>query len=166
LEARKNAWGDSRALTSERKSLSYAYLQNVFLLELKRKHEWLRMVPSQTLQVAIQNLERAYVNFFKNQAGFPKFKTKFSRSSFCIPQLRPGFFPRFFSQIFFPDFFQRKEGFADTMRIPKMDSPLRYRNHRHPPEGAVAKQAWVCLEPSGDCFVSILFQKKRALWWL
>ncbi len=110
------------------------------------------MVPSQTLQVAIQNLERAYVIFFsKIKQAFQNLRQNLVAVHFVYPSC---------VQVFFPGFFQRKEGFADTMRIPKMDSPLRYRNHRHPPEGAVAKQAWVSLEPSGDCFVSILFQKK------
>jgi putative transposase len=38
------------------------------------------------LQQALQNLERAYTNFFQKRADFPKFKKKGQRESFRIPQ--------------------------------------------------------------------------------
>ena len=56
------------------------------LPELKSEKEFLKEVPSQSLQQAIKNLDSAYVNFFrKNSSGFPKFKKKGVRDGFRIP---------------------------------------------------------------------------------
>ena len=56
------------------------------LPELKSEKEFLKEVPSQSLQQAIRNLDSAYSNFFrKNGSGFPKFKKKGVRDSFRIP---------------------------------------------------------------------------------
>ena len=56
------------------------------LTELKSEKEFLKEVPSQSLQQAIRNLDSAYSNFFrKNGSGFPKFKKKGARDSFRIP---------------------------------------------------------------------------------
>ena len=56
------------------------------LPELKSEKEFLKEVPSQSLQQAIRNLDAAYSNFFrKNGSGFPKFKKKGVRDSFRIP---------------------------------------------------------------------------------
>ena len=56
------------------------------LPELKSEKEFLKEVPSQSLQQAIRNLDSAYSNFFrKGGSGFPKFKKKGARDSFRIP---------------------------------------------------------------------------------
>ena len=56
------------------------------LTELKSEKEFLKEVPSQSLQQAIRNLSSAYSNFFrKNGSGFPKFKKKGARDSFRMP---------------------------------------------------------------------------------
>jgi putative transposase len=57
------------------------------LPELKKECEWLKEINSQSLQVAITNLDTAYSNFFKEKAKFPKFKSKKkSTQNFNIPQ--------------------------------------------------------------------------------
>ena len=56
------------------------------LTALKSEKEFLKEVPSQSLQQSIKNLSSAYSNFFrKNGGGFPKFKKKGARDSFRIP---------------------------------------------------------------------------------
>ena len=56
------------------------------LPELKSEKEFLKEVPSQSLQQSIRNLDSAYSNFFrKGGSGFPKFKKKGVRDSFRIP---------------------------------------------------------------------------------
>ena len=56
------------------------------LTVLKSENEFLREVPSQSLQQAIRNLSSAYSNFFKkNGSGFPRFKKKGARDSFRLP---------------------------------------------------------------------------------
>lgn len=49
------------------------------LPDLKKDFDWIRDVPSQTLQASIERLERSYQNFFrsfKKGGGYPKFASK------------------------------------------------------------------------------------------
>lgn len=53
---------------------------------LKKEKEFLKEVPSQTLQQSILDLDKAYKNFFKRgNKGFPKFKKKNINDSYRIP---------------------------------------------------------------------------------
>lgn len=78
------------ALNKERyekkeKRLGYAGLC-ALLPAWKIEHPFLSEVPAQALQQALKNLERAYANFFKKRAKFPKFHKKGQRNGFRIPQ--------------------------------------------------------------------------------
>ena len=56
-------------------------------LAKKEEYSWLQEVLSQSLQQSIQNLDTAYIKFFKEKTGFPKFKSKRThRYSYRIPQ--------------------------------------------------------------------------------
>ena len=61
----------------DKKSDNY-YAQAATLTELKKKEEtvWLKEVNSQSLQFALRCLDTAYVNFFRGNAKFPRFKSK------------------------------------------------------------------------------------------
>ena len=62
---------------------------NKMITKLKKDEKtcWLQEVNAQSLQQSIQNMETAYINFFRNKKGFPKFKSKKShRYSYRIPQ--------------------------------------------------------------------------------
>ena len=48
--------------------------------------EWLKDAPSQALQHALKDLDRAYTNFFAKRADFPRFKRKGSGDSFRYPE--------------------------------------------------------------------------------
>ena len=48
--------------------------------------EWLKDSPSQALQHALKDLEKAYKNFFEKRADFPRFKKKGMGDSFRYPQ--------------------------------------------------------------------------------
>ncbi len=48
--------------------------------------EWLKDSPSQALQHALKDLEKAYKNFFEQRADFPRFKKKGMGDSFRYPQ--------------------------------------------------------------------------------
>ena len=67
--------------------LGYAALCKA-LTEWKATPEtlWLNETPSQALQQALKNLERAYKNFFEKRADFPRFKKKGQSDSFRYPQ--------------------------------------------------------------------------------
>ena len=47
--------------------------------------EWLKDAPSQALQHALKDLEKAYKNFFAKRADCPRFKRKGSGDSFRYP---------------------------------------------------------------------------------
>jgi len=72
---------------NEKTSLNY-YDNARTLTELKKDEEfvWLKEVNSQSLQAAIRNLDIAYKNFFNKQNKFPRFKSKYDRQSFKVPQ--------------------------------------------------------------------------------
>ncbi len=69
------------------KKLGYAELCKV-LTAWKKQPEthWLNNTPSQALQQALKDLERAYKNFFEKRADFPRFKKKGRSDSFRYPQ--------------------------------------------------------------------------------
>ncbi|PVU64736.1 transposase, partial [Plesiomonas shigelloides] len=48
--------------------------------------QWLKESPSQPLQQALKDLERAYKNFFQKRASFPRFKKCGHSDSFRYPQ--------------------------------------------------------------------------------
>lgn len=79
LETKITAW------TSARKNLTCIDLANQ-MKELKdTEAQWLHECPSQSLQMALRNLDNAYTKFFKG-GGFPKFKSKHNRQSIQFPQ--------------------------------------------------------------------------------
>ena len=65
------------------------YELNKKITELSKdeKYIWLKEVLTQSLQQSIQNLDTAFIKFFKEKTGFPKFKSKkTNRHSYRIPQ--------------------------------------------------------------------------------
>jgi len=69
------------------KKLSWVGLCNLLPQWKKNpQHQWLSDTPSQTLQQALVNLDRAYQNFFAKRADFPRFKKKGNGDSFRYPQ--------------------------------------------------------------------------------
>lgn len=72
---------------NEKTSLNY-YDNARTLTDLKKEEGfgWLKEINSQSLQSAIRNLDSAYKNFFNKQNQFPRFKSKYDRQSFKIPQ--------------------------------------------------------------------------------
>ena len=64
-------------------SLSYKKTSGMLtVLKRDRDHLWLNEIDSMALQEALRNLDRAYQNFFKGNAKFPRFHTKHSRQSY------------------------------------------------------------------------------------
>ena len=72
---------------ANKKSDNY-YAQAKTLTELKKQEEtvWLKEVNSQTLQFALRSLDTAYLNFFRGNAKFPRFKSKKRKNGFTVPQ--------------------------------------------------------------------------------
>ncbi|WP_072007107.1 RNA-guided endonuclease InsQ/TnpB family protein [Escherichia coli] len=59
-----------------------------WLVEWKNATEtqWLKDSPSQLLQQSLKDLERAYKNFFRKRAAFPRFKKRGQNDAFRYPQ--------------------------------------------------------------------------------
>ena len=72
---------------NEKTSLNF-YDNARTLTNLKKEEgfDWLKEVNAQSLQSAIRNLDSAYKNFFNKQNQFPRFKSKYGKQSFKIPQ--------------------------------------------------------------------------------
>lgn len=70
LAYRKNAY------EKEKKSVSKTDCNNYCNRELKKVYEWLKEVDKFALTNAIYNMDSAYQKFFKEHAGYPKFKIK------------------------------------------------------------------------------------------
>jgi putative transposase len=102
--------------------------------------EWLKDSPSQALQHAIKDLERAYKNFFEKRADFPRFKKKGVGDSFRYPDPKQIKFDQTNNRLFLP-----KLGW------------LRYRNSRD----ALGELRNVTVSQSGGkWFVAIQTQRE------
>ena len=75
LTIRRDEW------KANHNSLTYAKT-NKLLTDLKKREEtsWLSEADSYALQSSLRDLDRAYQNFFKKRAGYPRLKSKHSHS--------------------------------------------------------------------------------------
>ena len=73
-------WGLEKKIETHKesgKSICYVQLSSEFtLLKQQKEFEWLSECPRDTLQQSLRNLDRAFSNFFKKNAKYPKFKAK------------------------------------------------------------------------------------------
>jgi len=104
--------------------------------------EWLRECDSTSLQCAVEQLQRAYENFWRGDAGYPKYKTKRSRRGSYTAKAVYG---------------RKHESCsirlgAKHIVLPKLGA-VRTKVSR-PVEGRI-KTATVTKEPSGRYFVSV-----------
>ncbi len=60
----------------EKKSVSKTDCNNYCNRELKKEYEWLKEVDKFALTNAIYNMDAAFQKFFREHAGYPKFKSK------------------------------------------------------------------------------------------
>ena len=83
-------WNNALGLSQESyradgKAFNY-FAMAVRLPKLKQEFDWLRDADSQALQQSLQNLSRAFENFFAKRGRFPRFKLKHGRQSIQYPQ--------------------------------------------------------------------------------
>ena len=123
---------------SNKKSDNY-YKQAATLTELKKNEEtiWLKEVNSQSLQFALRCLDTAYVNFFRGNAKFPRFKSKKNKNSFTVPQFAKLQDGRFYA--------------------PKFKEGIKVNVHREV-KGEIGK-CTLTKTPTGKYFVSILSEE-------
>ena len=116
------------------------YITQKELTKMKAKEEysWLNEVASQSLQMSIQQLDDAYKKFFRQQGGYPNYKSKHNSTQSCS-------FPQNIklegSRVFLPKF---------------MKNGIRVNLHRELPESATIKQATIT-KKNNKYYISISF---------
>lgn len=124
---------------ADKKSDNY-YKQAATLTELKKEEEtkWLKEVNSQTLQFALHSLDTAFLNFFRGNTQFPKFKSRKHKNTFTIPQ---------FGTI------------EDSkINIPKLKGGIKVKLHREV-KGKVGKMV-VTRTSTGKYYVSVFTEQE------
>lgn len=123
----------------DKKSDNY-YKQSATLTKLKKEEEtkWLKEVNSQTLQFAIRSLDTAFLNFFRGNAQFPRFKSRKHKNTFTIPQ------------------FGRVEN--GKIIIPKFKEGIKVKIHREV-KGKIGKMN-ITKTPTGKYYVSIFTEQE------
>ena len=81
------AWQIEAYEKNKKTPMSYVNWANLLpTWKQDKEFKWLTQAPSQILQQSLKDLEKAYKNFFKKNADFPKFKNKNAKPSFRYPQ--------------------------------------------------------------------------------
>ncbi len=125
----------------EKKSISKSDCNNYCNRVLKKEYEWLKEVDKFALTNAIYHMDSAYQKFFKEHAGYPKFKSKHDRHKSYTTNFTNGNIT--------VDFEKGK------VKIPKLKT-VKAKTHRCF-DGKI-KSATVLQVPSGKYYVSILVE--------
>jgi len=128
----------------EKKFVSKTDCNNYCNRELKREYEWLAEVDKFALTNAVYHMDSAYQKFFKEHAGYPKFKSKHDN--------RKSYTTNFTNGNITVDFEHRK------IKLPKLKQ-VKAKTYREF-DGQI-KSATVLQVPSGKYYVSILVETKQ-----
>ncbi len=124
---------------ADKKSDNY-YKQAATLTKLKKEEDtkWLKEVNSQTLQFTLRSLDTAFLNFFRGNAKFPKFKSRKHKNTFTIPQF--GILV------------------GNKISIPKFKEGIKVKLHREV-KGKIGKMN-ITKTPTGKYYVSIFTEQE------
>ena len=128
----------------EKKSVSKTDCNNYCNRELKKDHEWLKEVDKFALTNAIYNMDAAYQKFFKEHAGYPKFKSKHDNHKSYTTNFTNGNIAVDFK--------------TGRVKLPKLKE-VRTKLHRN--FSGQIKSATVSQVPSGKYYVSILVETEH-----
>ena len=128
----------------EKKSVSKTDCNNYCNRELKKNYEWLKEVDKFALTNAIYNMDAAYQKFFKEHAGYPKFKSKHDNHKSYTTNFTNGNIAVDFK--------------TGRVKLPKLKE-VRTKIHRNF-RGQI-KSATVSQVPSGKYYVSILVETEH-----
>ena len=138
LAYRKNTY------EKEKKSITKIDCNNYCNRELKKDYTWLKEVDKFALTNAIYNMDSAYQKFFKEHAGYPKFKSKHdSHKSYTT---------NFINGNITVDFDRGR------IKLPKLKE-IKAKIHRN--FAGQIKSATICKVPSGKYYVSILVETEH-----
>lgn len=120
---------------TEKKSITYVKCAKA-MAELKDELKWLTEVDSTALQSSLKDLDNAYKKFFKEHAGYPKFKSKKdNRRSYRSKCVNGNI-----------------EYLNNHIKLPKLG--LVKTKNKLAPQGRIVN-ATVSQEPSGEYYVSL-----------
>lgn len=132
------------AYEREKKTVSKIDCNNYCNRELKKEYEWLKEVDKFSLTNAIYNMDAAYQKFFREHAGYPKFKSKHDNHKSYTTNFTNGNIA--------VDFVHGK------IKLPKLKE-VKAKVHREF-HGKI-KSATVSQVPSGKYFVSVLVETEH-----
>ena len=128
----------------EKKSVSKTDCNNYCNRELKKEYEWLKEVDKFALTNAIYNMDSAYQKFFKEHAGYPRFKSKHDNHKSYTTNFTNGNIA--------VDFENSK------VKLPKLKE-VKAKLHRN--FSGKIKSVTVSQVPSGKYYVSILVEMEH-----
>ena len=128
----------------EEKSVSKTDCNNYCNRELKKTYEWLKEVDKFALTNAIYNMDAAYQKFFKEHAGYPKFKSKHDNNKSYTTNFTNGNITADFE--------------SGKVKLPKLKE-VKTKLHRK--FNGEIKSATVSQVPSGKYYVSILVETEH-----
>ena len=129
----------------EKKSVSRTDCNNYCNRQLKIQYEWLKDIDKFALTNSIYNMDNAYQKFWKEHAGYPKFKSKHNNHKSYTTNYTNGNI-----EVNFED---------NRIKLPKLRW-IKAKLHRNF-EGTI-KSATVSQVPSGKYFVSILAETEQS----
>ena len=128
----------------EKKSVSKTDCNNYCNRELKKDYEWLKEIDKFALTNAIYNMNTAYQKFFKEHAGYPKFKSKHDNHKSYTTNFTNGNIAVDFE--------------TGKIKLPKLKA-VKARLHRE--YSGQIKSATVSHVSSGKYYVSILVETEH-----
>ena len=129
---------------NEKKSVSRTDCNNYCNRELKARYEWLKEVDKFALTNAIYNMDCAYQNFFREHAGYPKFKSRHDNHRSYTTNYTNGNIGVDFA--------------SGKIKLPKLKQ-IKAKLHRE--FCGQIKSATVSQEPSGKYYVSVLVETEH-----
>jgi putative transposase len=129
------------AYEKEKRSVSRTDCNNYCNRELKKEYEWLKEVDKFALTNAIYNMDCAYKKFFKEHAGYPKFRSKHDNHKSYTTNYTNGNIGVDFE--------------SGKVKLPKLKE-VKAKLHRR--FSGQIKTATVSRAPSGKYYVSILVE--------
>lgn len=107
----------------------------------KKEFTWLKEVDSLALANVQMNVKRAFTNFFRGNAKFPRFKSKkYSKKTYSTNCVNNSI---------------RVEG--NLIKLPKLGF-VKFKNHRQIPQNHKIKGATISKNPAGKYYISVLVE--------
>ncbi len=140
-------WGlgeKMKAYQTDKTNLTRYQLQaKLPIMKKTEEFSWLKEVNSLAIQSKLEDLDKAYVAFYRKKSDFPKFKSKKNKQSFRIPQ-------------------NTKVNFDDgKIVIPKFLEGIKFDNHRKF-EGEVSS-SYITKTQTGKYHISILVEDNKVM---